>query len=83
MASKKTSSKSASKKTPAAKAAPKATSTAVRHTAIPREIEIEFIRANSWDTALRYNPGNLRAKYALEFLSASRKIFAWGAGRLG
>jgi HEPN domain-containing protein len=51
--------------------------------ALPRDVERDFVRVNSWNTTLRYKPGTIRAKYAREFQNATESLVAWGEGRLG
>jgi HEPN domain-containing protein len=48
----------------------------------PAEVEKQFIRVNSWTTALRYKPGAIRSDDARDFLDAAKRIQDWGEGRL-
>ncbi len=48
----------------------------------PRSINIQFTFVNDWSTELRYNPGNLKADDAVDFLAAAEEIIRFGSERL-
>lgn len=49
---------------------------------LPREVVHAFDEVNDWAVNLRYNPRQMPAKDARNFMHATRVITAWAKGRL-
>lgn len=50
--------------------------------AFPLPVARNFAQANTWTTELRYNPGTVKCREAVEFLKAAETILEWADGRL-